>query len=140
MEEDIKIVKDTLNKMKKNNFIIQYKDLYIEDQIINSIENILTRLEQLERDYEIIQHEHDRLDKRNNELLKENEELQEDLDITHEANIALRIALDDVIQKSVIRDKIEELERLEKNPKEAKHYRAWYLRKIEILKEILGDE
>ena len=49
MEEDIKILKDTLNKMKKYNFIIQYKDIYFDGTDVSTIENILNRLEQLEK-------------------------------------------------------------------------------------------
>ena len=41
MEENIKILEGIVNKMKKNNFIIQYKDLYISDTSINSLENLL---------------------------------------------------------------------------------------------------
>ena len=43
----------------------------------------------------------------------------------------------DYISKDKIKDKIEEYRYLMRNPKEAKHYVAWYGRKIDILEELL---
>ena len=53
IDEDIKIVEELIKKMKKNNFIIQYKDLYISDGIIKDLENLLSRLKTAEKETEI---------------------------------------------------------------------------------------
>ena len=45
IDKDIEIVKSIINKMKKNKFIIQYKDLYINEEDIQVIENALSELE-----------------------------------------------------------------------------------------------
>lgn len=73
MEEDIKILKEIKEEYDYAFGTKIYRPHSISREEIQAIENILNRLEQLEKDFEIIQHEHDRLDKINNELLKKNE-------------------------------------------------------------------
>lgn len=41
------------------------------------------------------------------------------------------------IHKDKIREKIKRLEYLRDNPKRAKHFVAWYIRRIEVLQELL---
>jgi hypothetical protein len=110
MEEDKKYLKDQIKRIK-----LEYMpcELFVFDRLIQAIENILNRLEQLE---------------------KENKELKNNCKkcIVRER---LNEYVENSIPKSVIRDKIEEYKELE-----ARSGIGMYLPEIQTLQELLGDE
>ena len=127
MEKDIKILKDLKNKWELNAFGDMVKSLSLNE--IKAIENILNRLEQLEKENERLNSKVTRYEK----YLQNQKEKTEEL-LEYEYRERER----DYIPKSEIRDKIEELEKQKR--KDWDNFTAREYGKIEILKEILGDE
>ena len=128
MEEDIKILEHIAIAYKDDEKIngslvsISTSTLITNGELAQAIENILNRLEQLEK-------EKAELERMLRHRIKYSQELEEDL-VENCSNY--------VVPKSVIREKIEELE------KEIKDYQCeenkinLYQRKV--LKELLGEE
>lgn len=127
MEEE-KILEEMLNKMKKNNFIIQYKDLYIDEKNINAIENLLKRYKELEEENKILiiakaealqemrkyKAKYENLKIRHNGT-KEALRVAEDLEKQYSQEASnLEAELDNSIPISVIQNKIDELREKEK--------------------------
>lgn len=169
MSEEEKTLIFAKHYIKDNEGVFEFPKKELEI-LVNLIEKQNNRLEQLEkenieklkaieelgRDFEIIQHEHDRLDKRNNELIEENKRLEkenESLVAQYEYQGAIMVneymPLETIkelfIPKSVIREKIEELENyIQENSDEQGYWGSKnpdeIYNKIDVLEELLGDE
>lgn len=119
MEEDIKILKELIQNYRDCG-IGDYPSMILEFSLnLSEIQAMINVLNELER------------------LKKENERLKEKHKITCELNVGLLENTKECIPKQVIRDKLEELE---EDNYDGEQYQLEIQGKIELLKELLGDE